>query len=69
MAALALVPLFANSLYWHLPFLIVLISLVYSGTRYDQWGLILREALRWGLRLTGFLFAVVLVLFLVSAIV
>ena len=62
-------PLFAISFYWHLPFLIVLISLVYSATRYDQWGLILREALRRGLRLTGFLFAVVLVLFLVSAIV
>lgn len=61
--------LFANQVYWHLPFLIVLISLVYSATRYDQWGLILREAFRWGLRLTGFLFAVVIVLFLVSAIV
>ena len=69
MALLTPGPLFANNLYWHLPFLIVLISLVYSATRYDQWGLILREAFRWGLRLVGFLFAVVLVLFLVSAIV
>jgi hypothetical protein len=69
MATLTPGPLFANSLYWHLPFLIVLISLVYSATRYDQWSLILREAFRWGLRLVGFLFAVVLVLFLVSAIV
>lgn len=38
-----------------LPLLIVLISLVYSATRYDEWGPILREALRWGLRLAGFL--------------
>jgi hypothetical protein len=45
---------------------IVLISLVYSATRYDQWHLILREALRWGVRLTGFLFAVIFVLFLVA---
>ena len=61
-------PLFALQYYWHLPLLIVLVSLVYGATRYDQWGLILREALRWGLRLTGFLFAVILILFLVATI-
>ena len=61
-------PLFALAYYWHLPLLIVLVSLVYGATRYDQWGLILREALRWGLRLTGFLFAVMLILFLVATI-
>ena len=61
--------LWAASPYWHLPLLIVLISLVYSATRYDQWGLIFKEAFRWGLRLVGFLFAVVLVLFLVATIV
>ncbi|HKB40076.1 MAG TPA: hypothetical protein VKD72_26810 [Gemmataceae bacterium] len=55
--------------YWHLPLVIVLISLVYSATRYDQWNLILREAVRWGVRLTGFLFAVIFVLFLVATIV
>jgi hypothetical protein len=60
------VPLFAISFYWHLPLVIVLVSLVYGATRYDQWGLILKESLRWGLRLTGFLFAVVLVLYLVT---
>ena len=52
--------------YWHLPLVIVLVSLVYSATRYDQWGLILREALRWGVRLTSFLFAVIFVLFVVA---
>jgi len=55
--------------YWHLPLVIVLISLVYSATRYDQWNLILREAVRWGVRLTSFLFAVIFVLFLVATIV
>ena len=52
-----------------LPLLIVLVSLVYSATRYDQWNLILHEAVRWGVRLTGFLFAVIFVLFLVATIV
>jgi hypothetical protein len=57
---------------WHniyltdLPLLIVLISLVYSATRFDEWGAILREALRWGLRLAAFLAAIVLVLFVVN---
>jgi len=55
--------------YWHLPLVIVLISLVYSATRYDQWNLILHEAVRWGVRLTGFLFAVIFVLFLVATII
>jgi hypothetical protein len=53
-------PLFAYNLYLvHLPVLIVVVSLVYSGTRYDHWGAILWEALRWGGRLTGFLICVV----------
>ena len=44
----------------------MIISLVYSATRYDQWGPILREALRWGVRLTAFLGAIGGVLFLVN---
>ena len=59
-------PLFGVSYYAHLPLLIVLVSLVYGATRYDQWSLILRESLRWGLRLTGFLFAVMLILYVVA---
>lgn len=55
--------------YWHLPLVIILVSLVYSATRYDQWGLILHEALRWGVRLTSFLCAVIFVLFLVATII
>jgi hypothetical protein len=46
-----------------LPILIVLISLVYSATRFDAWGPILREAFRWGLRLAAFLVAICLALF------
>jgi hypothetical protein len=42
-------------LFWHLPILIVTISLVYSATRYDPWGAILAESVRWVLRMTGFL--------------
>jgi hypothetical protein len=53
------------NMYWHLPVLIVIVSLVYSATRFDQWGPILREALRWGLRLTGFLAAIAVALYLV----
>jgi len=50
--------LFAASIYWHLPVLIVVISLVYSATRYDDWGHILNEAFRWGIRMMAFLFLV-----------
>ena len=52
--------------YWHLPLLIVVISLVYSATRYDQWPAIFREAVRWGLRLGAFLFAIMFVLFVLA---
>ena len=57
-----------NSIYWQLPVLIILISLVYSATRFDQWGPILREAFRWGLRLVVFLAAICIVLWVVSRI-
>ena len=62
-------PLFAQAspaahlpFYWHLPLLIVLVSLVYSATRFDQWGAIVHEAARWGLRLTAFIFCIVALL-------
>ena len=58
--------LFASNIYWHLPFMIVIISLVYSATRFDEWRPILREAFRWGLRLTAFLLAIVIVLFVLD---
>jgi hypothetical protein len=63
---IGMAPLFAISYYWHLPILIVIISLVYSATRFDEWRPILREAFRWGLRLTAFLFTIVVVLYVVD---
>ena len=65
-----LTPLFAHNIYLiDLPLLIVLISLVYSATRFDQWGLILREAVRWGLRLLLFLVVIVVVLYALATII
>ena len=52
-----------NAYFVELPLLIVLISLVYSATRFDHWGPILREALRWGLRLTAFLVLICIALY------
>jgi hypothetical protein len=43
------------SIYWDLPVLIVVVSLVYSATRFDDRGAILREAVRWGGRMVTFL--------------
>jgi len=52
----------AHSIYWELPILIVMVSLVYSATRYDNWGQIFREAFRWGMRMALFLIGIVLIL-------
>lgn len=52
----------AHSIYWDLPVLIAVISLVYSATRFDRWDYILREALRWGVRMGLFLVGIVLIL-------
>ncbi|HYT88186.1 MAG TPA: hypothetical protein VEL76_05665 [Gemmataceae bacterium] len=53
-------------IYYHLPVLIIVISLVYSATRFDDWHAIFHEAFRWGLRMAGFLLAIGLVLFLLA---
>jgi hypothetical protein len=47
--------LFAVSIYWDLPVLLVVVSLVYSATRHDRWDRILKEAVGWGVRIAGFL--------------
>ena len=60
-------PLFAASIYWDLPVLLVVFSLVYSATRHDRWDRILSEALGWGLRVGGFLVGVGVVLFIGSS--
>ncbi len=57
---------FAVSIYWHLPVLLVVVSLVYSATRHDSWKLISREAFRWGRNMAFFLGVIALVLFLLS---
>ena len=56
-------PLFADlAIFLELPLLIVLISLVYSATRFDAWDAILHEAIRWTLRMALFLAGIVLIL-------
>jgi hypothetical protein len=55
-------PFAIANIYWHLPLMIVVVSLVYSATRFDRWDAIIREAIRWGLRMTLFLVGIVLLL-------
>lgn len=54
------------NIYIHLPILIVVVSLVYSATRHDNWNKIVREAMHWGFRMTTFLGAIGIVLFVLS---
>jgi hypothetical protein len=54
------------SVYWDLPLLIVVVSLVYSATRYEDWRSIVHEAIRWGLRMTTFLGGIGLALYLIG---
>ena len=60
--------LFATTvpIYYHLPFMLLIISLVYSATRHDEWDEILLEAFRWGIRMFGFMVLVGVVLFAVA---
>jgi hypothetical protein len=55
-----------NLYLFDLPILVVLISLVYSATRYDEWGPIFKEAVRWGLRLVAFLAGIGVVLYFLT---
>ena len=54
------------NIYFHLPILILVVSLVYSATRHDEWNKILREALSWGVRMLSFLLTIGVVLFAIS---
>ena len=58
--------LFATAIYLHLPLMLLVISLVYSATRHEQWDEILIEAFRWGIRMFGFMLIVAVVLYVVS---
>jgi hypothetical protein len=60
-------PLPGVTIYWDLPIILAVISLVYSATRYDRWDLILIEALRWGVRMTLFLAGIGAALYVVTA--
>lgn len=57
------------SIYLHLPIMIVVVSLVYSATRYEEFRHIRREALRWGYRMVSFLVSIGLVLFILSSLI
>jgi hypothetical protein len=59
-------PLFGVSIYWDLPILLVVVSLVYAGTRHDRWDKIVHEAIGWGVRIAVFLVAIGLTLYLLS---
>jgi hypothetical protein len=57
------------SIYWHLPILLILVSLVYSAVRSDHWPTILRSTLRWALyMLLMFMAPVFLILWFFSEI-
>ena len=56
----------AASIYWDLPVLLVVVSLVYAATRHDRWDKILREGFQWGIRIALFLVAIGLALYLLS---
>lgn len=57
---------FTLDMYVQLPILIVLISIVYAATRYDEWTSIFTEAFRWGSRMFLFLASIAFVLYLIS---
>jgi hypothetical protein len=59
-------PLFAESIYWHFPILIITVSMIYSATRYERWNEIFKEALYWGGRMVLFLVSIGVGLFVIS---
>jgi hypothetical protein len=54
------------TIYFHLLFLIPIISLVYSATRFDDWPTIVHEAWRWGIRMAGFLLVIAIAIIVVA---
>ena len=58
--------LFAASIYWDLPVLLIAVSLVYSATRHDRWDRIVKEAANWIVRMVGFLGGLGVVLYILS---
>jgi hypothetical protein len=60
--------LLAASIYWHLPILVVLVSLVYSATRFDEWDRIAHYAIRSSIYIVVFMGTVFFILFSLSTI-
>ena len=48
-------PFASQNMYYHLPVLLLAVSLVYSATRHDHWDRILMEAGGWIFRMVSFL--------------
>ncbi len=59
----------AAGIYWHLPVLIILVSFVYSATRFDDWDRIIHYATRGMVYIVVFMGTVFLVLTLLGQLV
>jgi hypothetical protein len=57
------------SFYCHFPVLLIVVSLVYSATRFESWGAILHEAWRWGIRMAVFLLGIAGALYLLALLI
>ena len=55
------------SIYWDLPIFIVVVSIVYSATKFERWDMILREAFRWARNMALFLATIAAVLFVFAS--
>ena len=60
------VNLLGLAIYWHMPAIILLVSVVYSATRFDDWPNILRETRHNLVKISGFLIGIGLVLYALS---
>ncbi len=58
--------LLAASIYWQLPLLVLVISLVYSATRFDHWDDILMETYRWGRNMVFFMACITVAVYVLS---
>ena len=54
-APMGAVAAMGRNVYWYLLPLIVVVSLVYSATRYEEWPIILRRAVRLAVFIAGFM--------------
>ncbi len=52
------------NMYIELPIVLLIISLVYSATRYEEWKSIFQETIRWGWKMAAFLLSIAGVLYI-----